>query len=178
MSLVDHLREWRGSALRHIPAGARFDVLDFRYAGRGHSSRWNLPDQPTLYLAGDEGVLIAEWGRHFAVNRTPELRHRTVERAVFTLDLTFDSLLDLRDPQVLAALSIANAPHCFTDLAFARATAQFIRSTTPAQALFVPSMCFLDDLTRWCLVVFLDKLPPDPRGFITAVTPHPSIRWG
>jgi RES domain-containing protein len=178
VSLADHLHAWHGRALRHIPTGARIDVLDFRYAGRGQSSRWNLPGQPTLYLAGDEGVLIAEWGRHFTVNRTPELRHQTIERAVFTLELTLDALLDLRDPRVLAALSIENAPHCFTDLAFARATAQFIRSTTPAQALFVPSMCFLDDLTRWCLVLFLDKLPPDPRAYIPSVTPKAPLHWG
>jgi RES domain-containing protein len=178
VSLADCLTPWHGSTLRHVPAGARIDVLDFRYAGRGPASRWNMPGQPTLYLAGDEGVLVAEWGRHFVVNRTTALRHQTVERAVYTLDLALDAVLDLRDPRVLETLSIAQAPHCFTDLAFARATAQFVRSTTAAQALLVPSMCFLDDLSRWCLVVFLDKLPPDPRAYITAVTPHRPIRWG
>jgi len=178
VSLADHLKGWRGPAFRHIPAGSKIDVLDFRFAGRGQDSRWNLPGQPTLYLAGDEGVLIAEWGRHFAVNRTPGLRHQTVERAIYTLDLTLDHVLDLRDPQVLVSLSIDHAPYCFADLAFARATAQFIRSTTQAEAMLVPPMSFLDDLSRWCLVIFLDKLPPDPGGFITAVTPHPSIHWG
>jgi hypothetical protein len=39
-------------------------------------------------------------------------------------------------------------------------------------------MCFLDDLTRWCLVVFLDKLPPDPRAYIPSIAAHPPIRWG
>lgn len=69
MALSAHLRSWSGTALRHIPAGVRFDVLDFRFAGRGADNRWNKPGHPTLYLAGDEGVIIAERGRRFAVNR-------------------------------------------------------------------------------------------------------------
>ena len=62
MTLAGHLQRFAGSALRHIPAGSPFDVLDFRYAGRAADNRWNEPGYPTLYLAGDEGVVIAEWG--------------------------------------------------------------------------------------------------------------------
>lgn len=178
MPLNAYLKSWSGTALRHIPAGGRFDVLDFRFAGRGVDNRWNAPGQPTLYLAGDEGVLIAEWGRHFALNRTPTLKQQTVERAVYALTLAIDGVIDLRDNAVCDALSLANAPFCFTDLAVARATAYFIRTTTDAKALLVPSMGFLDDLDRWCLVIFLDKLPADPRSFVSAVTPHSPVRWG
>lgn len=176
-SLSAYLRSWSGSALRHIPAGVKLDVLDLRFAGRGAENRWNEPGEPTLYLAGDAGVLIAEWGCHFAIERTPELRRQTVERAVYTLDLSIDSVIDLRDPRVTASLSLDNAPYCFTDRTVARATARFVRGTTAAQALVVPSMGFLDDLDRWCLVAFLDKLP-DPRGFVSAVTPYGPVRWG
>lgn len=178
MSLRAHLKSWSGAALRHVPAGARFDVLDFRFAGQGADNRWNEPGQPTLYLAGDEGVLIAEWGRHFALNRTPQLRQRTVERAVYNLELSLDFVIDLRDRDVCDSLSLDNAPYCFTDIDVSRATAHFVRNTSEAQALFVPSMGFLDDLNRWCLVLFLDKLPPDPRSFVSAVTPHGPVRWG
>ena len=87
------------------------------------------------------------------------------------MDLTVDALVDLRDPAVHHALSLHNAPHCFLDKDVARSTAQFLRRTTPARALLVPSMAFLDDLERWVLVVFLDKLPADPSRFITAVEP-------
>lgn len=178
MPLDDLVAPWSGDALRHIPAGSPFDVLDFRFAGLGAENRWNDPGQPTLYLAGDAGVLVAEWGRHFALNRAPHLQQETVERAVFTLRLSIDHVLDLRDARVLAALSLADTPARFTDRELARATARFVRSTTRARALLVPSMGFLDDLDRWCLVAFLEKLPPEPKDFISAVTPHPPLRWG
>jgi hypothetical protein len=35
MALAGRLQRWSGAALRHIPAGSPYDVLDFRYAGRG-----------------------------------------------------------------------------------------------------------------------------------------------
>jgi RES domain-containing protein len=178
MTLGAHLRSWSGRALRHIPAGAHLDVLDFRYAGLGADNRWNEPGHPTLYLAGDEGVLIAEWGRHFAINRTPQLQSMTVERIPYTLELSIDFLLDLRDTDVCDSLSLTDAPFCFANIAVARATAQFVRGTTQAQALLVPSMGFLDDLDRWCLVVFLEKFPSDPRSFISSVTRSGQLCWG
>ena len=175
MTLGAQLTSWVGNAYRHIPNDAVYDVLDFRFTALSAENRWNLPGQPTLYLAGDEGVLIAEWGRHFAVNRTPELRGRTVERAVFRLTLSIGSLLDLRDPAVWRELSLENAPHAFLDRDLARATANFVRASTPAQGLLVPSIGFLDQLDRWCLVLFLEKLP-DPSAFNSAVSPCGLLR--
>jgi RES domain-containing protein len=178
MTLAGHLKRWSGAALRHLPAGSPYDVLDFRFAGRGADNRWNEPGSPTLYLAGDEGVLIAEWGRHFETHRTAQLQQMTVERSTFSLELSIDHVLDLRDADVCRAMSLDNAPYCFADVEFARATAHFVRGTTEAQALLVPSLGFLDDLERWCLVAFLEKLPPDPRSFVSAVTPRGPLRWG
>ena len=178
MTLARHLKRFTGAALRHIPAGSPFDVLDFRYAGRATDNHWNEPGYPTLYLAGEEGVVIAEWGRHFETHRTAQLQQMTVERNVFSLALSIDYVLDLRSEDVCNALPIDNAPYCFADINVARATAHFVRGTTEAQALLVPSMGFLDDLQRWCLVAFLEKLPPDPRSFISSVTPRGPLRWG
>lgn len=178
MTLDARLRAWSGDAFRHLPTGARYSVLDFRYAGRGADNRWNEPGEPTLYLAGDPGVAIAEFARHFTVNRTPDLGRETVERTVYRLSLGVERLLDLRDPDVWAALSLTDAPHCFLDLALARATARFIRYTTGAQGLLAPSAAFLDQLDRWCLVLFLDKLPADPDDFITSVVVAGPLRWG
>ena len=177
MPLSAHLTRWSGDAYRHIPAGSPFGVLDVRFAGRSAEHRWNEPGQPTLYLAGDEGVLIAEWGRHFAVNRTLELQRHTVERAVFRLRLTLDHILDLRQRAVWNELSLNDAPNCFLDPAVARATATFVRATTEAQGIIVPSVCFLDQLDRWCLVIFLEKLP-DPGAFISDVAPIGPLRRG
>ena len=50
-----------------------------------------------------------------------------------------------------------------------RATAPYLRTATPAQALLVPSVAFLDDLERWVAVLFLDKLPREPGRFLTDV---------
>jgi RES domain-containing protein len=152
-------------------------VLDFRRAGRNALNRWNESSDPTLYLAGDEGVLIAEWGRHFAVNRTPALQAATVERTAYRLSLEVGRVLDLRSPDVWRLLSLADAPGCFTNRSIARAAATFVRRTTAAQALLVPSIVFLDQLDRWCLVLFLEKLPAQSE-FITAVTPVGPLRRG
>lgn len=177
MTFSGRLKRWSGDALRHIPAGSPFDVLDFRYAGRGADNRWNEPGSPTLYLAGDEGVLIAEWGRHFETHRTAELQKLTVARSAYALELSIDSVLDLRSEDVCNSLPLDNTPYCFADIHVARATANFVRSTTEAQALLAPSMGFLDHLERWCLVAFLEKLPSDPRSFISAVSPCGALRW-
>jgi RES domain-containing protein len=177
MPLSDHLTRWSGVAYRHIPADSPFGVLDFRFAGRSGENRWNDSGQPTLYLAGDEGVLIAEWGRHFTVNRTRELQQQTVERAVFRLSLVFDQILDLRREAVWRELSLDEAPNCFLDPNIARATATFVRATTEAHGMLAPSVCFLDQLDRWCLVLFLEKLS-DPDSFVASVTSIGPLRRG
>jgi hypothetical protein len=100
----------------------------------------------------------------------------TVERRVFRLALSIDAVLDLRQDDVCATLSLENAPSCFADIELARATAHFVRRTTAAQALLVPSIGFLEDLERWCLVAFLEKLPPDPGRFVASVTPIGALR--
>src|SRR5690242_980728 len=132
MTLASYLAPWSGSALRHISAGSPYGVLDFRFAGRGADNRWNEGGVPTLYLVGDEGVLIAEWGRNFTTIRTPQLERKTVERSVFRLELGFDNVLDLRGGEVWQALSLRDAPACFMNITVARATAQFVRTTTSA----------------------------------------------
>ena len=55
---------WIGTAYRHVAAANDRNVLDFRFAGQQANNRWNDQGQPTLYLAGDPGILIAECGRH------------------------------------------------------------------------------------------------------------------
>jgi len=177
MPLNAHLSGWSGDAYRHIPEISPFDPLDFRFSGLGADNRWNAPGHPTLYLAGDEGVLIAEWGRHFSVNRTPALQQETVERSVYRLHISLDAVLDLRDDAVCRDLSLEDAPLCFLDRELARAVATFIRVSTSAQAMLAPSVSFLDQPHRWCLVIFLDKLP-DLRTFISSVTPCRLLRHG
>lgn len=177
MALEAHLRPWAGAAYRHLPARTPFDPLDFSRVGRSPTNRWNNPGEPTLYVAGDEGVLAAEWGRYLVGELTGDLAAAMVERVVYRLAIALAAVLDLRDPAVLAALSIQGAPACFLDRAVARAAATFVRRTTTAVGLWAPAMALLDQPGRGNLVVFIDKLPADPAAFVETCTPLGPLRW-
>jgi hypothetical protein len=43
--------------------------------------------------------------------------------------------------------------------------------------MLVPSIAFLDDLTRWNLVVFLDKMPKETDSWITHVERVGPLSW-
>jgi hypothetical protein len=176
MSLHDQIQRWTGTGYRHLSDQAR-DVLDFRYAALSSENRWYVAGEPTLYIAGDVGVAIAEYGRHFQEQRTPELTIGTHRRIVYRLEMRFEQLIDLRQSATWDAISLAGAPTCSLHKRAARATAAYLRYTTPAQALLVPSVAFLDQLNRWCLVLFLEKLPADPHAFIMAVRVEGPLQW-
>jgi hypothetical protein len=177
MALDARLRPWVGAAFRHLPAGAPYGPLDFTWAGRSPTNRWNEPGDPTLYLAGDAGVLAAEWGRYLVEELTGDLATAMLERTVYRLEVRLKAVLDLRDPAVLADLSLTEAPHCFWDRAVARATATFVRRTTAAEGLLVLPMALLDKPGRWNLALFLDKLPADPAAFIHRCEAIGPLRW-
>jgi RES domain-containing protein len=160
---------WSGDAYRHVPGESTIDILDFQFAGQVGNNRWNVVGEPTLYLASDLGVAIAEFARHYREQRSTAVGREGVVRQVYRLRVEVERALDLRDPTVLASLSIGNAPHCFLDQQIARATAHHLRSATTTQAILVPSMAFLDAPDRWVAVLFLEKLPQNSRRFITAV---------
>lgn len=167
MSLAPFLTHWQGEAFRHLPDVSAIDCFDLTRAGQGSRNRWNDQGQPTLYLAGDLALAMAEWTRHLQMDRgLPATAVRP--RRVFQVALSLDAVLDLRHPAVWQAIALEDAPRCFLDLDKAQATARYVRATSQAQALLVPSGAFLDDLTRWNLIVFLDRLPP-PRSWMTVV---------
>lgn len=177
MPLGKHLKPWQGIGVRHIPAVrlqesrvVENDPLDFRFCGKSNENRWNVAGEPTLYLAMERDVALVEWGRHLTIHRSPGLRSKLQTRNVFLLDLIFSFTLDLRDKHVWKALSLTDAPECFQDVRTARSIASYLRNVTDVQALFVPSMGFPDDLSKWCLVIFLEKLPAPPGGWIITVT--------
>jgi RES domain-containing protein len=173
MSLLDFLEPLTVHAVRHIPdhPTRTYDIYDFSYCGRGSENRWNVAGEPTLYLAKEKDVALAEYARHFRVDRTPSLAARTYRRRVYRFEVRLEGVIDLTRTQVWHELSLQNAPDCFKDKSIARATAHFIRNTTPARAILVPSIAFLDDRSRWCLVLFLEKLPADAREFLPSVVP-------
>ncbi len=152
-------------------------MLDFDLLGRSNDNRWNAYGEPTMYLAGDPGVVIAEWGRNFGSRRAMEVGPSSITRSVFRLTLRLQHVIDLRDPDVIEVLRLSDAPECFLDRQTARAIAHSLRTTTAAQAMLVPSIAFLDDLTRWNLVVFVDKLPDDSSSWIQRTEYVGPLRW-
>lgn len=175
MTLGFLLRPWRGPAFRHIPHGSPYDVLDFRFAASASDNRWNRAGEATLYLAGDTGVALAEFARHVNVERSAAIARETIRRNLYRVEVALESALDLRDGACIAALSLHDAPRCFLDKTTARAAATFIRVTTNAQAILVPSMALIDHPDRWILVVFLEKLGSNPSQFLLQAVPAGSF---
>ncbi len=171
MPLQVHIKSWTGYAVRHIPdnPNKNYDIYDFSYCGKSNENRWNVAGESTLYLAKEKNVALAEYARHFKVNRTSELAAATYRRQIYRFGIKVEYVLDLRTPEVWNELSLEKAPDCFKEKVIARSTAQFIRNTTITQAIIVPSVAFLDDLEQWCLVLFLEKLPAEPRRFLPSV---------
>jgi hypothetical protein len=67
MSIESFIQPWQGAAVRHIPKFATYDIYDFSYAGVCPDNRWNLKGEPTLYLAKEKNVALAEYARHFKI---------------------------------------------------------------------------------------------------------------
>ena len=175
MALGDFLEHWQGFGIRHIPEGSPYGVLDFRFSNQAKDNRWNVAGQPTLYLASEKDVALAEYARHLHIDRSAAFKHQTRARQVWRIELILKYVIDLRNPQLWKELSLQNPPSCFLDLEQARAVAQLVRKTTTAEAVLVPSMAFLDKPDRWVMAVFLEKLltdplKDDPSNFILSAT--------
>lgn len=176
--LSDLVEPWSGEAYRHLPDG-NYDVYDFSYTGLAANNRWNIQGEQTLYLAGGVDVAAGEWSRHFQFDRAAprqrrdrpkQLAAKTKRRKVYQMTVKLNYTLNLCDRLCWQELSLKDAPNCFLDKKIARATAQFVRQTTIVEAIFVPSMAFLDRMDKWVLVVFLEKLPMDkPLEFLPKV---------
>jgi RES domain-containing protein len=162
------LHPWSGVGFRHIPAGSAYDVLDTRFAAVAADNRWNEAGEPTFYLAGDLGVALAEYARHLRDDAGLTGTRAVHERAVYQVRVRVHAVLDPRDPSVRSAIGFRGGARRFLNREVARATARYLRRTTAAEALLVPSVAFLDDPTRWNLVLFLEKLPADLTTFMVA----------
>ena len=170
--LQDLIQPWSGNAYRHLPDG-NYHVFDFSYTGLAANNRWNVRGEPTLYLAGSVDIAAGEWSRHFKFERPQKLAPHTKRRKVYCFDVKLNHTLNLCEYQSWEQLSLQDAPNCFLDKNIARATAQFVRASTIVEAIFVPSMAFLDRMDKWVLVLFLEKLPMDkPSEFLLNVTDY------
>lgn len=103
------------------------------------------------------------------MNRSPALAARTVVRRLYRLEIALAAVLDLCVPSVWDALGLTDAPACFLDRTKAGAAAHYARYGLGVHAIRVPSIGFLDQLQHYCLVVFLEALPPSPDAWIAGV---------
>lgn len=162
MDLSELLTAHDGPAYCHVPGDGPID-LDKLAGGDDGNERWNDPGQPTLYLAGDVGVVIAELARHLDPAGSLD---GDATRRLLRLHVAVDRLLDLREPQVRRALDAPDDRRAFLDRAVARRTAGAARSRPDVLGLITPSMAFLDRPARHNVVVFVDRVEGGTRGIV------------
>jgi len=138
---------------RAFSTGPAEASLDISRLPSTEANRWSRDGEPTIYLAGDPGVALAELGRHWEEQRG--------EVAIWSLNLTLRAAADLRDPATRAILGVPDDPHWILDQDRWHALAWRLRSGGTHDGLIVPSAAFLDDAGRWNAVVFADVRPID-----------------
>lgn len=139
------ISSFRGPAYLHLPLEVT-DPLDFG-ALYDTENRWNRRGQPTLYLAGDPGVALAELARHLPPPTTGR-----IERRLMRFEVHLGELADIR-----GASSAEPATHDFLDREVACDAAESLRRGMRLCGLLVPSMAFLDRPDRHNIVVFLEQ---------------------
>jgi DNA ligase D-like protein (predicted 3'-phosphoesterase) len=141
---------------RAFCAGPRADRLDVASLVTCDGNRWSEPGEPTIYLAGDPGIAIAELGRHWLESAAPA--------NVWSVAIDLARVVDLRDPAVRSALGIPGDPGDPGDPAWildakrCRSIAGRLRERGDCQGIVTPSAAFLDDGTRWNAAIFADRL--------------------
>ena len=148
------IEPWRGTTFRHVPKGAR--PLDTSRAGLARG-RWNLPGEPTHYLASSREVAAAEWLRHLE-DMGLSASDPVPPRDLYEVTVSLQRTIDFRDGDNLAQLSIDDMSKLVLDPVAARALATFVRSALDAEAIWVPSVAFLDRRDQGNLVIFLERL--------------------
>jgi RES domain-containing protein len=173
MRLVTLCARFSRQVYCHVPAETRFDIREL--ASADEPERWSDGDLPTIYLAGDVGVALAELGRH-APRLPPEGQFEL--RWLMRVGISLDRVIDLTRPEVQRALRIESAPWIFTEPAHARAVARAVRESGDCDAMIVPSVAFLDRPDRWNLVVFAERLTDGLEGAIGSPVPVGDVRIG
>ena len=140
-----HLGSVSGDAVCSGPGVERLVLTDLVTTD---PNRWNREGEPTLYLAGDLGVALAELGRH---HREPGGTLR-----IWRVRLSLDAALDLRDDPTRGALGVPDDPRWYLDRDRCRDLAARARATPGCDGLIVPTVAVLDDPQRWNAVVFAD----------------------
>ncbi len=88
--------DWQGLVYRHMFANYHPHLENRRGA------RWNPPDVPAIYTSLERQTVLAEAEHHIA---SQPLRPRAA-RTVYTMRASLSSVLDLRDPDILARVGL------------------------------------------------------------------------
>jgi len=128
-------------------------TLDLASLPTTDANRWSRAGEPTIYLAGDPGVALAELGRHWD--------EQLGAIAVWSCKLSLTAAADLRDPVVRETLDLPAGPTWILDGERCRTVASRLRSDGRHDGLIVPSVPFIDDPDRWNAVVFAECHPVD-----------------
>ncbi len=147
------LTAFHGTAWCHVPADEPVRLEEL--AGADGGNRWNRQGQPTLYLALDLGVAIAEMARHLDLAPDDE----PVRRRLIGMSVRVHGLIDLRTPGARRNLGGPAGAAALLDRDLARRLADRARSDEACLGLLTPSMAFLDDPSRGNLVLFMDRWP-------------------
>lgn len=149
-----------GHAFRAAPGDQPFDV-DALVSRDDDNDRWNRPGEPTIYLALDPGVALAEAGRHMNDSEGTNGCQLLVK-----LRIRADRLVDLRDAATRRVLGVDGGPAAFLDRQRARELAGRLRRDPECRGLLTPSMAVIDDPDRGNLVLFAERLPGGLRDVV------------
>jgi RES domain-containing protein len=156
----------------HAPADEPFNL--HRLIERDEPERWSGPEEPTIYLAGDVGVALAELGRHARELPTVGIARRRIVR----VHVSLDRVLDLTRAETLEALGLEDGSMDLLDRSRTRELARDVRRSGDCDAILVPSVAFLDQPDRWNLVIFADRLADGVAGAIETPTDVAEIQLG
>jgi RES domain-containing protein len=137
-------------------------ILDVASLTTQDGNRWSRKGEPTIYLAGDAGVALAELGRHWD--------EKPGEMGIWQLDLDLGHAADLRDASVRSDLGVPDDPTWILDRDRCRTFASELRSQGEYDGLIVPSVAFLDDPARWNAVVFVERQGRSPEDLVRAMS--------
>ena len=137
-------------------------------AGSRRAQRWSDAGAPTIYLASDAGVALAEWGRHVPLDerREPSALWRVpvaLPRVVDLRVLAGEELQALGAAAGLSTIGDADGADWCLDADRARDLGAWLRYAARLHGLIVPSVAFLDDRSRGNIVIFIDDDRPAER---------------
>jgi RES domain-containing protein len=131
-----------------IKGDANWDAADLI---TNDGNRWSRPGEPTIYLASDPAVALAEFARHVASAEPHPVA------SLWAVDVRLSSVADVRRDSVREALGLPAESTWALDVERCRMLGTDLRRTG-ACALIAPSVAFLDRPERWNLVIFAESL--------------------